>query len=231
MEHTKHQVKHLACILDGNRRWAVEQGLLPQEGHLAAFLRFPAIAQAVFERGIKYFTVFAFSTENWKRSKVEVSFLMSLLEKMLSQQVKEFSKNQIRVRIIGSRDRLSKKFIRLIEEAENTTRNFVRAELNICINYGGHAEIVEAAKKLIDSGVSSKDVTEEMFANSLWLNETPDPDIIIRTSGEQRSSGFLLWQAAYSEWFYLQKKWPDFTAEDLDAVLAEFSLRKRRFGK
>lgn len=231
MDYKEHQVNHLACILDGNRRWAVERGLLPQQGHAEAFARFPSIVKEVFERGIKHFTVFAFSTENWKRSETEVSFLMGLLEKFLSQQIKEFSKNKIRLRIIGSRNRLSERCIKLIDKAEETTKNFVRGELNICLNYGGRAEIVEAAKKLIKSGIPAEEISEEVFSNALWLNNTPDPDIIIRTSGEQRSSGFLLWQAAYSEWFYLQKKWPDFTAEDLDNVLEEFASRKRRFGK
>ncbi len=224
-------MKHLAIILDGNRRWAREHGLPSLEGHRRGYDNAKTIGLAALERGIEYFTVFGFSTENWKRSEEEVTYLMDLLYLALSAEVNFFHENKIRLKVIGRRGGLSEKIQRAIEDAERDTAHYTRGQFNTCINYGGRAEIVDALKKIVAEGHEPEDITEELISSKIWMAGIPDPDLIIRTSGEQRLSGFLTWSGVYSEILFIEKHWPAFTAEDLDAAIAEFEDRERRFGK
>jgi len=224
-------MKHLAIILDGNRRWAREHGLPSLEGHRRGYDNAKTIGLAAFERGIEYFTVFAFSTENWKRSEEEVSYLMDLLYLALSAEVNFFHENKIRLKVIGRREGLSDKIQKAIENAERDTASYTRGQFNMCINYGGRAEVVDAVKQIIAEGHAPEDITEELITSRVWMTGTPDPDLIIRTSGEQRLSGFLTWSGVYSEILFVEKHWPAFTTDDLDAALAEYQERERRFGK
>ncbi len=224
-------LKHLAIILDGNRRWAKARGLPTFEGHRRGYDKVKTIGLAALERGVKFFTVFAFSTENWKRSTEEVAYLMDLIHLALTSEMDFYMKHDIRLRVIGRRAELSDRLVKAIDEAEAKTAGNIAGQVNLCINYGGRAEIVEAVKLLAADGVSADEVTEELIASKLWTRGIPDPDLIIRTSGEQRLSGFLTWSGVYSELLFIDKHWPDFDPSDLDAAIAEFDRRGRRFGK
>ncbi len=224
-------INHLAIILDGNRRWAKENGLPSLEGHRRGYDNVKAIGLAALDRGIAHFTVFAFSTENWKRSAEEVGYLMDLLHHALTAELDFYMRNDIRLRVIGRREGLSEKLVAAIADAEARTANNARGQLNICINYGGRAEIVDAMKRLLAEGAKPEEITEELVASKVWMAGIPDPDLIIRTSGEQRLSGFLTWSGVYSELLFLDVHWPAFGEEQLDAAIAEFDRRERRFGK
>lgn len=222
---------HLAIILDGNRRWAKAQGLPTLEGHRRGYANVKDIGLACLDRGITQFTVFAFSTENWNRSQEEVSYLMDLLHIALTVELDYYMKNNVRLKVIGRREGLSEKMLAAIEQAEQKTAGNTRGQFNLCVNYGGRAEIVDAVKSLLRSGVSADEITDEVIARHTWMAGIPDPDLIIRTSGEQRLSGFLTWSGVYSELLFLDVAWPAFTVQDLDAAVAEFASRERRFGK
>lgn len=224
-------VRHLAVILDGNRRWAKSKGLPSLEGHRRGYDNLKTIALAALERGVEHLTAFVFSTENWKRSTEEVSYLMDLLHKAIADELEFFMEHDIRLKVAGRREGLSEKLRTAIADAETKTANNRRGQMNLCLNYGGRAEIVDAVKAIVASGVRPEDVTEELIASRTWLAGAPDPDLIIRTSGEHRLSGFLTWSGVYSELLFVEKHWPDFAADDLDAALAEFDARERRFGK
>jgi undecaprenyl diphosphate synthase len=189
------------------------------------------IGLACINRGISHLTLFAFSTENWKRSEEEVSYLMDLLYSALTKELSFFEKHDIRIRVIGRRAGLSSRMLKAIDEAETRTSGHARGQLNLCINYGGRAEIIDGIKRLIEQGVPAEEITEETFGAGLWMTGIPDPDLIIRTSGEQRLSGFLTWSGVYSELLFVEKHWPDFDEEILDAALAEYEGRRRRYGK
>ncbi|OGY43624.1 MAG: di-trans,poly-cis-decaprenylcistransferase [Candidatus Buchananbacteria bacterium RIFCSPLOWO2_01_FULL_39_33] len=223
-------VKHIAFIMDGNRRWAKQQGLPTLEGHRRGYNKMKQVGDWCLARGIRYMTVFAFSTENWKRSKKEVDYLMRLLEKALTKELHEFTKRGIRLRVIGSRDRLSKSVVKAIDNAEKITVNNKKGILNMAINYGGRLEIIEAVKKIIKQKKSPADITEELIDKNIWTAGQPDPDIIVRTSGEQRLSGFLTWQSVYSELFFVSHHWPAFSEKDLDGIIDDYNNRHRRFG-
>ncbi len=223
-------MKHLAIILDGNRRWARERSLPTLEGHRKGYDNVKTIGLAALERGVEFLTVFAFSTENWKRSKEEVGYLMDLLHLALTKEVDFFVKHDIRLKVIGSRAELSDKLQKAIVKAEERTAGGSKGQINMCINYGGRREILEAVKKLVREGVAPENVTEELISNSVWMARIPDPDLIIRTSGEQRVSGFLTWSGVYSELKFTDTYWPDFSEEELDKILEEFKTRGRRFG-
>jgi len=223
-------INHLAIILDGNRRWARGQGLPTIQGHRRGYDRVKEVGDWCLARGIKYLTVYAFSTENWKRSKEEVDYLMELLHRALTKEVDYYMERNIRLRVIGRRRELSDKLIQAIDNAEEQTKDNTAGQVNLCINYGGRAEIIEGVQKLIDAGVDSEQVTEELFANQLWTAELPDPELIIRTSGEHRLSGFLTWSGVYSELLFIDKHWPDFSEQDLDQAIEWFTNRSRRFG-
>ena len=223
-------MKHLAIILDGNRRWAREHGLPTLEGHRKGYDNVKTIGLAALERGVEFLTVFAFSTENWKRSKEEVGYLMDLLHLALTKEAKFFIEHDIRLKIIGERSGLSEKLKKAADDAEAKTAGGAKGQINLCINYGGRVEILEGVKKLMRDGIDPEALDEEMFSQSIWMGGIPDPDLIIRTSGEQRLSGFLTWSGVYSEIKFTDTYWPDFSVEELNECLEEFETRGRRFG-
>jgi len=224
-------IQHIAFILDGNRRWAKEHGFPSLEGHRRGYDNLKTIALAALDRGVAHFSAFVFSTENWNRSEEEVSYLMALLHKAISDEIGFFLENDVRLKVIGSRTRLAPSLLAAIDHAEKVTAGGKRGQMNLCLNYGGRTEIVEGVRALVTSGMRAEDITEETIARHLWSAGVPDPDLIVRTSGEQRLSGFLTWSGVYSELLFLEKHWPDYGVEDLDATLEEFAQRERRFGK
>jgi undecaprenyl diphosphate synthase len=226
----QNKVSHLAVIMDGNRRWAKGRGLPPSAGHLAGYERLKQFGPECVSRGIRNLTVFAFSTENWKRADEEVGFLMDLFEKALTEELAEFSGQGFRLKVIGRRDGLRPSIVRAIASAEDATSRNTKATLALCINYGGRAEIVDACRRLVTDKISADEIDEAAIASRLYWPEMPEPDLIIRTSGEERLSGFLTWQGVYSELYWTDKHWPDFDAVELDKALDEFAKRQRRYG-
>lgn len=221
---------HIGYIVDGNRRWAKERNLTSFEGHLAGYKAISEVAKASFELGIKYVSAYIFSTENWKRSSDEVGKLMGLVLRLLTTDLSIFEKNNIKLKILGTRDKLSGDIIKAIEKAESRTADNSGGTLAICFNYGGHQEIIDATKKIIQSGVASEDINVELFEQNLYAPEVPSVDLVVRTSGEQRISNFMLWRVAYSELLFLDKYWPDMTKRDVSAIIDEYNNRSRRFG-
>lgn len=223
---------HLGIIVDGNRRWARERGLPTFEGHRKGLEKLTKIGEMTLEKGVKVLTLYVFSTENWKRTKTEVNYLMGLFGKSLSKKnVKELQQKGIKLQVIGQKERLSKTLQRKIKEAERMTKNNKKGILNLAISYGGRAEIIQAVKNIIEKKISLDKINEDLINQNLWTAGLAYPDLIIRTGGAQRLSNFLTWQSAYSEFCFIKKYWPDFTAKDLDKILADFSSRQRRFGK
>jgi undecaprenyl diphosphate synthase len=222
--------KHLGIILDGNRRWAKEHGLRPFEGHRRGYLRLKQVAQAAFDRGVEYVSAYVFSTENWNRSIEEVTYLMDLLYWVATRELDKLHKRNIRVIFLGSEERLSPAILKAIREGESKTANNTGGTLVLCLNYGGQQELADAAANLIRSGVNADQVTPALLSQYLYGPSIPPVDFIIRTSGEQRLSGFMLWSAAYAEIKFVIKNWPDFTKEDLMSALADYAARQRRFG-
>lgn len=222
---------HVGLILDGNRRWAREQGLPTLQGHKKGYENLKTVADAAFGRGVKYLSAFVFSTENWKRSKEEVGYLMELLFWVATHEVVEMDRKNIRLKFIGRPEGLSKKILKAIEAAEAKTAKNTGGTLGLCLNYGGHWEIADAAAKMLAEGVDPKAVTPEVFAKYLYAPELPMIDLMIRTSGEQRLSGFMLYRMEYAEMLFVEKHWPAFTPADLDEALAVYAGRQRRFGK
>lgn len=223
--------KHIGIIMDGNRRWAKEKGLPTLEGHRRGYEKIKEVGDWCSARGIKILTIFAFSTENWQRSKEEVEYLMNILHFGLTKELHEFDKRGIKLKIIGRREGLPEKVARARDEAEKQTAGNTSGLLQIAINYGGRPELVDAVKKIVTRDVPAEKINEEMIEQNLYTAGVPDPDLIIRTSGEQRLSGFLLWQSAYSELYFCSKYWPDFREQDLDETLNWYAGRGRRFGK
>jgi len=224
-------LNHLAIIPDGNRRWARERGLPTLEGHRRGYDNFKAIGDACLKRGITQLTFWGFSTENWKRSEEEVAYLMDLILIAVTKDVDFYHDRNIRLRVIGRREGLSKALLGAIDEAEAKTAANTAGQVNVCVNYGGRAEIVDAVKALVSAGVRPEDVTEERFEAEMVMVGIPDIDMIVRTSGEQRLSGFQPWKGGYAELYFVEKHWPDFSEQDLDEVVKEFEQRERRFGK
>lgn len=222
--------KHVGYIVDGNRRWAKTHGLPTYEGHLAGYNAIQEVAQASFDAGVEYVSAYIFSTENWKRSEDEVGKLMGLVLKLLTSDLHIFADNNIRLRVLGSQDNVSDRVLKAISEAEERTKDNTGGTLAICFNYGGQLEIVEAVKKIVHEGVSEADVTAELIEKNLYAPEVPPVDMLVRTSGEQRLSNFMLWRAAYSELMFLDKLWPDMTKDDVTAIIEEYSRRDRRIG-
>lgn len=220
--------QHLGIILDGNRRWAKQNGLPSFEGHREGSETFKDIADYALEKGIKYLSAYVFSTENWARSKDEVGFLMTLIKQLIKTQVKELHKKGVRFVWLGCTDKLDEKMITLLREAEELTANNTKGTLAFCFNYGGQQEIVDAARIVQESGLP---ITAESIEQHLYGGVAlPPVDLLIRTSGEHRISNFMLWRAAYSELYFTDVLWPDFTAQELDKALAEYASRQRRFG-
>jgi len=220
--------QHLAIIMDGNRRWARKKKLASYFGHQEGYKKFKEIADACLKKGIKILTVYAFSTENWRRSKKEVNFLMKLLESCLDKEALDLQEKKIKVKVIGRREDLPPSLQKKIEQLEKATASNKRGILNLAISYGGRDEILRAVNRAIQAGQVVKD--EASFSRFLDTAGQPDPDLIIRTGGQGRLSNFLLWQAAYSELYFTDTFWPDFTIKELDKILSDFARRQRNFG-
>lgn len=221
---------HLGLILDGNRRWAREHGLKPFEGHRRGYLRLKRIAMAAFERDVRYVSAFVFSTENWARSAEEVAYLMDLLHWVVKHEVNKLHKKNVRVMFVGTQRGLDPAIIKDIKVAEAKTMGNTGGTLILCLNYGGQQELSDATAAIIKSGAKASEVTPQMIAQHLYEPSLPPIDLIIRTSGEQRLSGFMLWSAAYAELKFVLKHWPAFTVADLEAALKDYAKRQRRFG-
>lgn len=219
---------HIGIIMDGNGRWAKERGKPRTFGHSEGVRTAKRIAKAASDMGIKYLSLYTFSTENWKRSETEVRFLMQLLRKHLREQLSFYRENNIRVVHSGSLDRLPEVVQKEIVDVEDLTKDFTGMTANLVINYGGRDEIVRAVKKLRDQGEG--EITEEKLSSAMDHPEIPDPDLIIRTGGELRISNFLLWESAYSELYFSKKYWPDWQEEDLKEAIEAFASRSRRYG-
>lgn len=225
---------HIAIILDGNGRWAKSKGMPRNYGHTVGAKNVETVCQAADELGVKYLTLYAFSTENWNRPEGEVSALMNLLESYLKNCIRTADKNNMKVRMIGDASALSDKFQKRIADLEENSKKNTGLNLTIAINYGSRDEMIRGMKKMAedrDKGLLSIDeITEERFASYLDTKELPDPDLLIRTSGEQRLSNYLLWQLAYSEFYFTDVPWPDFHKKELEEAIEAYNNRDRRFG-
>ncbi len=219
---------HIAIIMDGNGRWAVRRGMPRVFGHKKGIERVEEMVRYAPDLGVRYLTLYAFSTENWKRPKQEIEFLFSSFKAYLINKRDELKKNGVALRVIGSRENLTEDLISVIVETEEFLKHGRRLLLSIAFNYGGRYEIIEAVRAAVLQGI--RGITEEDFSNLLYTRNIPDPDLIIRTSGEQRLSNFLLWQSAYSEFYFTEVLWPDFTRGEFKKALEEYANRKRRFG-
>lgn len=222
------ELKHVAIIMDGNRRWAKERNLPSAVGHKKGVDSLKAAMRACDDFGIKYLTVYAFSTENWNRKPEEVNFLMDLLGQTLKNELKEMHENNVVISFIGDTTKLSPKLQEILANSVETTKNNTGVNLQIAFNYGSRDEIVHAVKEIIESG--EKEITEETISKHLYTKNIPDPDLLIRTGGEMRVSNYLLWQIAYSEFIVLKKFWPEFDKETLAECVIEFARRNRRYG-
>jgi undecaprenyl diphosphate synthase len=222
---------HVAIILDGNGRWARARGLPRNAGHRAGVENLRPVLEACGEFGIKYLTVYAFSTENWSRPADEVQGLMNILEDVIDRELSELHENGVRLRHLGRLDRLRPALQEKVLNAIEQTKNNNRISLNIAWNYGGRSEMVRAIQKIIEDGVTPVDINEELVSEYLYTAGLPDPDLIIRTSGEQRVSNFLLWQGAYAELYVTPTYWPDFGRDELLDALKDYASRERRFGR
>lgn len=221
---------HIGFIVDGNRRWAKSHGLPTYEGHLAGYNAITEVAIAAFDAGVSYVSAYIFSTENWKRSQDEVGKLMSLVLRLLTSDIAILEKNNIKLKIIGSREGVSDKIVQAIDNAEARTAANTHGTLVLCFNYGGQLEIADACKKIVQSGIAVESITPEVIEQHLYAPDVPSVDLVVRTSGEQRLSNFMLWRSAYSELLFLDKPWPDMTKDDVTAILGEYTRRSRRFG-
>ncbi|MBV6395864.1 MAG: Isoprenyl transferase [Anaerolineales bacterium] len=221
---------HVAIIMDGNGRWALQRGLPRLAGHKAGTENLRRVIRSTVEFGIPYLTIYAFSTENWGRPTEEVQGLMRILEDVIDRELNELHKEGVQLRHIGRLERLAPRLQQKVLEAVELTKNNQRLVLNIAFNYGGRDEIVQAVQKIIRDGVPAEDVTDERIGQYLYTAGVPDPDLIIRTSGELRVSNFLIWQAAYSEWYITPTFWPDFDKNEYRRALETFAQRDRRYG-
>lgn len=223
--------RHIAIIMDGNGRWAKKRGLPRSAGHAAGAETFRRIATYCKDIGIEFLTVYAFSTENWKRPKEEVDAIMALLEKYMIEAIEKMERDRVRMKFFGDTSVLSERLRTLIAETEEISKRFEGVQVNICLNYGGRDEILRAARAYAeDFRANGTELSGETFAGYLYSAGIPDPDIIIRPSGEERISNFLLWQAAYAELYFTEVLWPDFDARELDRAIAEYQRRNRRYG-
>ena len=225
---------HIAIIMDGNGRWAKKRGLPRTAGHAVGAEAFRAIATYAKSIGLKYLTVYAFSTENWKRSEEEVNTIMGLLEKYLGELIRDMDKNQVRFCFFGDLSRLSPTLQAEARETVEKSKRYDGVQVNFCINYGGRDEILRAARafaaKCAAGEARPEDLDENAFSNLLWSAGVPDPDLVIRPSGEERISNFLLWQSAYAEYYFTDTLWPDFGPKDLDLAIEAYNKRNRRYG-
>jgi undecaprenyl diphosphate synthase len=223
--------RHVAIIMDGNGRWALSRGLPRIAGHRAGTENLRRIFEGCGELGIKYLTLYAFSTENWGRPAEEVRGLMRILEDVIDSELEELGEQGVQLRHIGVIDQLEEGLRRKVLQAVEMTKHNDVLILNIAFNYGGRDEIVQAIKHMIEDGVASEAVTDELVGKYLYTRDVPDPDLVIRTSGELRISNFLIWQAAYAEWYFTPVYWPDFDKDELRKAVEEFASRERRYGQ
>lgn len=225
---------HIAIVMDGNGRWAKKRGLPRTAGHAVGAETFRKIANYSKSIGLKYLTVYAFSTENWKRSEEEVAAIMELLEKYLREAIRDMDKNRVKFYFFGDLTRLSPELQKEAQEAMERSKKYEGVQVNFCLNYGARDEIVHAAKafarKCAAGEAKPEDLTEEAFSDLLYSSGVPDPDLIIRPSGEVRTSNFLLWQSAYSEYYFCDTLWPDFSEKDLEKAIDSYNHRNRRYG-
>ncbi|NCU38089.1 di-trans,poly-cis-decaprenylcistransferase [Candidatus Saccharibacteria bacterium] len=222
--------RHIGYIVDGNRRWAKARGLPSSMGHRAGREALKVVLLDTIEKGTPYVSAFVFSTENWKRSRTEVQWLMRFLVQVLKDDLHVFVERNIRLRVIGSKENLSKVVLKAVDTAEHETAHLTGGQVLLCLNYGGQLEIADAVKKMLQQGVTAEEVTPERISEYLYAPDVPPCDLIVRTSGEQRLSNFMLWRSAYSELLFLDKAWPDMTKKDVADILKQYARRGRRFG-
>jgi undecaprenyl diphosphate synthase len=231
MTQTSYPPQHVAIIMDGNGRWAKKRGLPRLAGHNAGSKNIRPVVKIFADYGVRYLTLYMFSTENWNRPKIEVVGLLSLLAKKIDQETEAFHQENIRLVHLGRQDRLSRKLREKVQAAVELTKNNTGLTLCLAFDYGGRDEIVQAARRIASAGIPGDRIDEAMFARHLYLPDIPDPDLLIRTGGESRLSNFLLWQAAYSEFYFTPVLWPDFGPKDVEEALSEYKRHQRRFGK
>lgn len=232
---TRNQLNHIAVIMDGNGRWATKRGLPRTAGHKKGAEVVVQIAKAAKEFGVKYLTLYAFSTENWKRSPEEIGALMQLLRQYLDKNFKELEQNDVKIRFIGERYMLDADIVEKMERLEQNTAENKSLVLQIALSYGSRQEILNTAKEIAErvknGDMQPQDIDEQTFSAMLYTSGVPDPDLLIRTSGEQRISNYLLWQIAYSELFFTKTLWPDFAKEEFKSIIENYQTRERRYGK
>jgi undecaprenyl diphosphate synthase len=221
---------HIGIIMDGNRRWAKAHDLSANQGHKKGLDTLVEVVGYAKKKNIKHLTVYAFSTENWNRKPKEVKYLMNLVAAAIRKYLKRLNQESVKILFLGDKNGIDENISKILEEAENTTKSNEAITLCACFNYGGQNEIVHAVKKIIQKDVQVQDVTEDTISENLFAPDVPPVDIMVRTSGEQRISNFMLWRIAYSELMFVNKHWPDFDKNDLDEVIKEYSKRQRRFG-
>ncbi len=228
-------INHVAIIMDGNGRWATKRGLPRSAGHKQGAETFLKIVEAGQEFGLKYISAFVFSSENWGRPKEEVDYILDLMREYFKKQFTKLVENNVRVIIIGDKQRFPEDLQKIMHDVEDASKDKDGIVVNLAINYGGRLDIINACKNIsrqVSSGdIDVNDIDDKLFSQNLYTTITPDPEIVIRTGGEYRISNFMLWQMAYSELFFSEKYWPDFTKEDLDGILTSYKQRNRRFGK
>ena len=220
---------HIAIIMDGNGRWAKNRGLPRTAGHAAGSKKFKEIARYCNKIGVKYLTVYAFSTENWRRPKEEVDTIMNIFRDYLKDST-NFKKENIMLKFIGDRSGMPEDIAELMNKAEFDSKDATGLKVYMAINYGGRDELVHAVRDIVNEGISAKDINEDVISSHIYTKDYPDPELIIRPSGEYRLSNFLIWQAAYSEFWFSNVLWPDFTPDDLERAIDDFNMRNRRFG-
>jgi len=231
MTQANYPPQHIAIIMDGNGRWAKERGLPRLAGHNAGGKNIRPVVKIFADYGVRYLTLYMFSTENWNRPRIEVAGLLSLLAKKIDQETQAFHQENIRLVHLGRLDRLSQKLREKVQAAVELTKNNTGLTLCLAFDYGGRDEIVQAARCIASAGIPGDNIDESVFARYLYLPDIPDLDLVIRTGGESRLSNFLLWQAAYSELYFTPVLWPDFGLKDVEEALSEYKRRQRRFGK
>jgi undecaprenyl diphosphate synthase len=221
---------HVGIVLDGNRRWAKKNGIPAIQGHRQGMDVLKDVSFHAFERGVQYLSAYVFSTENWQRAEDEVNYLMDLTVKAVEKYLDEFHERGVRVVVLGQRKGIRQKVLDAMTRAEEKTKDNTQGTLALCFNYGGREELVDAVKHIVAEGFTPSQITADVIAGSLYRPEIPDLDLLIRTSGEERTSGFMLYRAAYAELYFVDKLWPDFTNKDFDGALDDYQKRERRFG-